>query len=281
MKADQLRNPEYADIPQSMELRYKELIHELHTMTRWLNSTIAFNKVCLDSDDEDCFRNPFQNCNRAPDSVSHSGSGDGSGSGMDPDSETTTTVYNREDVTTTARPARPAPVSTESTALDTISDNSLGEEIRPAARPTTPTPVPTTPTTPTSQNPVTQIGGLDNNVPVGGIKDRVTIPYRNLKPNTVAKTTVTTVTTATTETTEGISTKGMTTISTTTVGMTTESTVTARVESDIDQEKGELVGEEHTTTIEDPEEISSSASPHQPWILTAVLVTTTLLGILH
>lgn len=286
MKADQLKNPEYTDIPLTMELRYSKLIDALHTMTRQINTTIAFNKVCLDSDDEDCFRNPFQNCgNRNTETMSGSGSGSGSDSGINE----TATEYDGEGATTT----RPATDSTvRSTAI--LLENNLRDEM-----------IPSTPGTTTGgregdkEDPADKnspgVGDFDNTIPLGSEKNRVTIPTRKpleplgnenpSKPTAVGDLEPVNVDMTTTgTTTAGITTKGTTTEGTTTTGTTTAETTGG----DINQRERTSASKQPTTTADaasrqssEPLVISSSASPHLTPILTTALVTCLTLSILR
>lgn len=152
MKVDQLKNPEYTDIPMTTAPRYSQLISALHAITRKINSTIAFNKVCLDSDDEDCFRNPFQDCRMNTETMS------GSGSGSDSGINETASTYGMEGVVT----VRPTAVSTtQSTMMAIPSDNNLRDEMRPS-----------TPKDPRPGNKHPGVDDFDNTVPGGSVRNR-------------------------------------------------------------------------------------------------------------
>lgn len=140
MKTDQLRNPEFVDLAMSTELRYSVLIGKLHDITRKINTTIAFNTVCQDSDDEDCYRNSnnnmFAHCaigSRGPaePDLELSGSGSESGSGSRSDYGEKETMYgsdmtDSEWVSTTERRVTPSGKPISSTAPPAEDDRSGG-----------------------------------------------------------------------------------------------------------------------------------------------------------
>lgn len=142
MKVDQLANPEYQDTPLSPGLRYATLISKLRSVSGSINNTVAFNRACQQSDDEDCYRDPFRNCGKdqeqdISESGSSSGSGSGSGSGR---------IWSNEDdneMSDTMRKPSPPPLvhTVPTTATDgaapvrPIFDNYLGDGMNPATQP--------------------------------------------------------------------------------------------------------------------------------------------------
>lgn len=281
MKLDQLKNPEYESIPMTTVPRYSRHISALHAMTRKINSTIAFNKVCLDSDDEDCFRNPFQNC-RTTETPTYS-SGSGSGSGSDSGINETATDFGGESMTT----ARPMIVSTErSTAMAIPSDNNLRDEMAPSARTTKEPHAPIRPT----QDSGNKVDDFDNRVPVG--TDRNDKPGRKKPEEPVESNKPTTVDPSPSEDpvaspgTEGRATtvrRATTTDleieSDMTTSVASEDGTTARVEGDIDQQETTTPSNEPTGSVETDAArpiISRSTSPHCTSLLSTVLVTTYL-----
>lgn len=80
-KADQAKNPIYAQLRLPAETQYTDLISQIHAATARINATIQFRQLCLQSDDEDCTQSSYQHCNK-PATVSPLSSGSGSGSGF-------------------------------------------------------------------------------------------------------------------------------------------------------------------------------------------------------
>ena len=84
MKVQQLSNPEYAGISLNTKPRYAKLMGRFNAMTAHINTTITMKRICGDSDDEDCIKDPFRNCHEVEPNTPGSGSGSGSGSGGSP-----------------------------------------------------------------------------------------------------------------------------------------------------------------------------------------------------
>lgn len=139
LKNDQLKNPVYSDLPMTTEVRYATLIAQIRNMTRNINTTIAFNRLCTQSDDEDCYRNSFQHCDSrnlifVNGGVSGSGSGSGDESGSGKDSGVTETATESADhignIFTTATTEKVI-----TTPRRKIFNNSLNDEMGPSHKP--------------------------------------------------------------------------------------------------------------------------------------------------
>lgn len=227
MKMDQLRNPEYTNIPMTTAPRYSQLISALHAMTRKINSTIAFNKVCLDSDDEDCFRNPFQNCRDstpAKSTPAESGSGSGSDSGIfeittDGGNEDTATVRPTIAVSTTQQRIFPMP----------LDNNVLRDEMVPS------TPSIGRPTTDQSKG--LRMDNFDNTIP-GGKKEKPLEPPGTSNPIAVSSS-------------EGIeTTEALARATELSSDSATEETTTARIQGDVHLRETTSPGNELTSGTE-------------------------------
>ncbi len=165
------------------EIRYASLISKLRAMTRNINTIIEFNKLCQQSDDEDCFRDSYRYCGtlKPPTLPPDMGSGFGSGDMNDTETlnMTTNVFYGTPAMTTTEQ--------TENTDQDGF-DNELGDEMAP-----TPPPKPVftlAPVTVDNKPPVQD--GFDNSIPSYKGPEKPAIPP-NTKPSKPVQQTVPTM----------------------------------------------------------------------------------------
>lgn len=243
-------------------------------------------KVCLDSDDEDCFQNPFQHCGLPE----VSGSGSGSGSDSDSGINETATEYNSGFVATTM--TRPVTVST---MMAIPLDNNLRDQMLPSS-----STIPPSSTTPTNGDRETdkdpRLNDFDNTVPVGPDRNKISGPVRNPPEPLGGKDTSTgrpEVQVLTTIERRATTTGSDTTTTTTTAGLTT-----ARVEEEATDRRVTMPAARNpptssATTSDETDQItilrpsgeilaiSSSASPHQTPLLTTAFVTYLALIFLH
>ena len=156
LKKDQVNNPVYSDLPMDTDILYAALIHDMNTMSSAINATMIFKEHCLQSDDEDCFNTPVQQCiEREPDgSGSAMGSGSGSGDSR-PGSGRGREMTSFEDYE--------KPLFIDNLELDDVTDhgfsNALPDELAKNSSTTT--------DTPTAEDSftlgITTINGKDNN----------------------------------------------------------------------------------------------------------------------
>lgn len=228
-------------------------------MTRKINTAISFNKLCEESDDEDCYKDFYHFCGIIDSPV---GSGSGSGSGYD-DTERPSPITNIPFGTTS---------STE-TRSSTDATTSLGTEDE-MAKTTPPPTIPTDPfvlgptTTESRKNvPLTQ-DGFDNLIPTY-TKPNIanTKPDKPVDPPKVTYTDPTVTTHQTTEMDDTIGT------SATTKG---DVEIIESTMADGDNSKATTPSSTLEVSIQVHDTISSSAQIHVNRFLTSVLLYTCL-----